>query len=180
MFNMTACRNKFPLCQISVRGSAMASFSALPTPKAGAGVLKLLRQFKSDPAAAAAYGEACLARTRAVEPKLKAFEYLPIDVAPKNGRLADFSGSCAGDGCLGGGAAAQSRRHHLRQDGVDRIRLAPSRADGQSLESPAYARRLVIRLCGGGRGGPGAAGAGHAAAGLGDSSRRVQRRGRLP
>src|SRR3569833_3635707 len=88
MFNMTACRNKFPLCQISVRGSAMASFSALPTPKAGAGVLELLRQFKSDPAAAAAYGEACLARTRAVDPKLKAFEYLPIDVAPKNGPLA--------------------------------------------------------------------------------------------
>ncbi|HEU0150997.1 MAG TPA: amidase [Bradyrhizobium sp.] len=66
----------------------MANSSALPTPKAGAGVLELLRQFKSDPAAAAVYGEACLARTRAVEPKLKAFEYLPTDVAPKTGPLA--------------------------------------------------------------------------------------------
>jgi Asp-tRNA(Asn)/Glu-tRNA(Gln) amidotransferase A subunit family amidase len=65
----------------------MATSSALPTPKAGAGVLDLLRRFKSDPAAAAAYGEACLARTKAIEPKLKAFEHLPTDVAPKSGPL---------------------------------------------------------------------------------------------
>jgi Asp-tRNA(Asn)/Glu-tRNA(Gln) amidotransferase A subunit family amidase len=66
----------------------MASSSALPTPKAGAGVLELLRQFKSDASAAAGYGEACLARTKAIEPKLKAFEYLPTDLAPKAGPLA--------------------------------------------------------------------------------------------
>jgi Asp-tRNA(Asn)/Glu-tRNA(Gln) amidotransferase A subunit family amidase len=66
----------------------MANSSLLPSPAAGAGVLDLLRQFKSDPAAAAAYGEACLARSKAIEPKLKAFEYLPTDVAPKVGPLA--------------------------------------------------------------------------------------------
>src|ERR1700754_2511438 len=70
------------------RTPQMAHSSQLPTPKAGAGVLDLLRQFKSDPAAATAYGEACLARTTAIEPKLKAFEYLPSDVAPKKGPLA--------------------------------------------------------------------------------------------
>jgi amidase len=66
----------------------MANSSQLPIPAAGAGVLDLLRQFRTDPSAAAAYGEACLERTKAVEPRLKAFEYLPTDVAPKRGPLA--------------------------------------------------------------------------------------------
>jgi amidase len=65
----------------------MADSSLLPSPAAGAGVLDLLRQFRNDPAAAAAYGETCLARTRAAEPRLKAFEYLPTDVTPKSGPL---------------------------------------------------------------------------------------------
>jgi Asp-tRNA(Asn)/Glu-tRNA(Gln) amidotransferase A subunit family amidase len=60
----------------------------LSIPAAGAGVLDLLRQFRTDPAAAAGYGAACLARTKAIEPRLKAFEYLPADVAPKSGPLA--------------------------------------------------------------------------------------------
>jgi amidase len=66
----------------------MANSSQSPIPAAGAGVLDLLRQFRADPLAAAAYGEACLARAKAIEPKLKAFEYLPTDVAPKTGPLA--------------------------------------------------------------------------------------------
>jgi Asp-tRNA(Asn)/Glu-tRNA(Gln) amidotransferase A subunit family amidase len=66
----------------------MANLPQLPIPAAGAGVLDLLRQFRSDRAAAAAYGEACLARSKAIEPQLKAFEYLPTDVAPKSGPLA--------------------------------------------------------------------------------------------
>ncbi len=66
----------------------MANLSQLPIPAAGAGVLDLLRQFRYDPAAAAAYGETCLTRTKAIEPRLKAFEYLPTDVAPKQGPLA--------------------------------------------------------------------------------------------
>jgi Asp-tRNA(Asn)/Glu-tRNA(Gln) amidotransferase A subunit family amidase len=66
----------------------MANSSQLPIPAAGAGVLDLLRQFKADPSVAATYGEACLERTKAIEPRLKAFEYLPTDVAPKRGPLA--------------------------------------------------------------------------------------------
>jgi len=66
----------------------MANSSQLPIPAAGAGVLDLVRQFRGDPSAAAAYGSSCLARAKAIEPRLKAFEYLPTDVAPKQGPLA--------------------------------------------------------------------------------------------
>ncbi len=59
----------------------------LPMPRAGAGVLDLLHAFAADPAAAAAYGEECLKKTLALEPQLKAFEYLPRDVAAKAGPL---------------------------------------------------------------------------------------------
>ncbi|CCE00798.1 amidase [Bradyrhizobium sp. STM 3809] len=65
----------------------MSQQSKLPTPKAGAGVLELLRQFAADPAAASAYGEDCLKRTQRIEPQLKAFEYLPRDVTAKSGPL---------------------------------------------------------------------------------------------
>ncbi|NPV24072.1 amidase [Bradyrhizobium aeschynomenes] len=58
-----------------------------PLPKAGAGVLDLLRRFAADPAAAASHGQECLNRAQAIEPELKAFEYLPHDVAPKTGPL---------------------------------------------------------------------------------------------
>ncbi|NPU67910.1 amidase [Bradyrhizobium sp. 83012] len=58
-----------------------------PLPKAGAGVLDLLRRFAADPAAAASHGQECLKRAQAIEPELKAFEYLPHDVAPKTGPL---------------------------------------------------------------------------------------------
>ncbi|MGY3448992.1 amidase [Bradyrhizobium sp. USDA 4353] len=65
----------------------MSRPSELQTPKAGAGVLELLRQFAADPAAASAYGEDCLKRTQRIEPQLKAFDYLPRDVAAKSGPL---------------------------------------------------------------------------------------------
>jgi Asp-tRNA(Asn)/Glu-tRNA(Gln) amidotransferase A subunit family amidase len=57
-------------------------------PKSGAGVLELLRRFKGDPAAADRYAAACLEKTKAVEPTLKAFEYLPIDVSRRRGPLS--------------------------------------------------------------------------------------------
>src|SRR3954462_7677750 len=72
-----SCRPGIPMPQQSV--------SSPPT--AGAGVLDLLRQFASDPAAASIYGEDCLKRTLAIEPQLKAFEYLPRDVTAKTGQL---------------------------------------------------------------------------------------------
>jgi Asp-tRNA(Asn)/Glu-tRNA(Gln) amidotransferase A subunit family amidase len=60
-----------------------------PTTRAApAGVLELLRLFKGDQAAADRYAESCLEKTKAVEPKLKAFEYLPVDVARQPGPLS--------------------------------------------------------------------------------------------
>jgi Asp-tRNA(Asn)/Glu-tRNA(Gln) amidotransferase A subunit family amidase len=54
----------------------------------GAGVLELLRLFKDDEAAADRYAAACLDKTKAVEPVLKAFEYLPRDTSRRPGPLS--------------------------------------------------------------------------------------------
>jgi Asp-tRNA(Asn)/Glu-tRNA(Gln) amidotransferase A subunit family amidase len=54
----------------------------------GAGVLELLRRFKQDTAAADRYAAACLERTRAAEPVLRAFEYLPPNTARRPGPLS--------------------------------------------------------------------------------------------
>jgi Asp-tRNA(Asn)/Glu-tRNA(Gln) amidotransferase A subunit family amidase len=63
-----------------------------PTPRAaprsGAGVLELLRAFADDPAAADRYAASCLEQARAVEPRLKAFEYLPADLVRRPGPLS--------------------------------------------------------------------------------------------
>ena len=60
-----------------------------PTTRAApAGVLELLRLFKGDQAAADRYAATCLEKTKAVEPKLKAFEYLPVDIARRPGPLS--------------------------------------------------------------------------------------------
>jgi Asp-tRNA(Asn)/Glu-tRNA(Gln) amidotransferase A subunit family amidase len=56
--------------------------------QSGAGVLELLRLFEKDAAAADGYATACLEKTRRVEPTLKAFEYLPRDVARRPGPLS--------------------------------------------------------------------------------------------
>jgi len=53
-----------------------------------AGALELLRRFRDDPAAADGYAAACLARAKAVEPRLKAFEYLQREVARRPGPLS--------------------------------------------------------------------------------------------
>jgi Asp-tRNA(Asn)/Glu-tRNA(Gln) amidotransferase A subunit family amidase len=58
------------------------------TEKSGAGVLELLRLFKDDQAAADCYATACLEKTKAAEPTLRAFEYLPVDVARRPGPLS--------------------------------------------------------------------------------------------
>src|SRR6478672_3032446 len=54
----------------------------------GAGVLELLRLFKNDSAAAEQYAARCLGKARAVEPVLKAFEYLPRDTSRRPGPLS--------------------------------------------------------------------------------------------
>ena len=166
----------------------------------GAGVLELLRLFEADQAIADQYAAACLEQAKAVEPVLKAFEYLPAASPRRPGPLSGIpvaikdiiatsdmpttNGSpiyrdhVPAERCLGGRAAARARRHDLRQVGLDGIRLASSRTDGQSVESCAYAGRFVIGFGGGGGGRPRAAGAGHADAGLGDPAGGLQRCGR--
>jgi Asp-tRNA(Asn)/Glu-tRNA(Gln) amidotransferase A subunit family amidase len=62
--------------------------SELPPPKAGAGVLDLLRLFKMEEAAADAYAAMCLTKARAIEPRLKAFEVLPTETARRPGPLS--------------------------------------------------------------------------------------------
>ncbi|MGA7806838.1 amidase [Bradyrhizobium sp.] len=66
----------------------MTQTTALPPPKAGAGVLDLLRAFRADEVAADRYAADRLAKATAVEPRLKAFEYLPIDVTRRPGPLS--------------------------------------------------------------------------------------------
>jgi amidase len=62
--------------------------TARTAPDSGAGVLELLRLFKNDQAAADRYAAACLEKTKAAEPVLRAFEYLPVDVARRPGPLS--------------------------------------------------------------------------------------------
>ena len=66
----------------------MSDWAVLPAPKAGAGVLDLLRQFRKDEAAADGYAAACLEKARAIEPKLRAFEVLPSDTRRRAGPLS--------------------------------------------------------------------------------------------
>jgi Asp-tRNA(Asn)/Glu-tRNA(Gln) amidotransferase A subunit family amidase len=54
----------------------------------GAGVVELLPLFGNDSAAADQYAAVCLERATAVEPTLKAFEYLPRDTARHQGPLS--------------------------------------------------------------------------------------------
>jgi Asp-tRNA(Asn)/Glu-tRNA(Gln) amidotransferase A subunit family amidase len=56
--------------------------------KSGAGVLELLRLFESDPAAADRYAAGRLEAAKAVEPVLKAFEFLPQDTTRRPGPLS--------------------------------------------------------------------------------------------
>ena len=56
--------------------------------KSRAGMLELLRLFKNDQAAADRYASDCLERAKALEPRLKAFEYLPVDTARRSGLLS--------------------------------------------------------------------------------------------
>jgi amidase len=66
----------------------MTEPTARPASSSDAGVLELLRRFKSDEAAADRYAAGCLERAKTVEPVLKAFEYLPRDVARRPGPLS--------------------------------------------------------------------------------------------
>ena len=56
--------------------------------RAGAGVLELLREFRHDPALADEYAATCLEKANAAETRLKAFEYLPREMARRPGPLS--------------------------------------------------------------------------------------------
>jgi Asp-tRNA(Asn)/Glu-tRNA(Gln) amidotransferase A subunit family amidase len=66
----------------------MTDPTAHAAPASGAGVLELLRRFKGDQAAADRYAAAQLEQAKAIEPRLKAFEYLPVEVARRPGPLS--------------------------------------------------------------------------------------------
>src|SRR5580693_6089645 len=66
----------------------MTASIARPASHSDAGLLELLRRFKTNEAAADRYAAGCLERARDVEPVLKAFEYLPRDTARRPGPLS--------------------------------------------------------------------------------------------
>jgi Asp-tRNA(Asn)/Glu-tRNA(Gln) amidotransferase A subunit family amidase len=66
----------------------LTSSATVSAPKAGAGVLDLLRLFRKHEAAADRYVATCLEKAKAVEPRLKAFECLPTDVRRRAGPLS--------------------------------------------------------------------------------------------
>src|SRR5882762_6626733 len=66
----------------------MSDANARSAGNSGAGVLELLRLFKGNDAAVDQYATTCREKAVAVEPALKAFEYLPLDVARKPGSLS--------------------------------------------------------------------------------------------
>src|SRR6266436_6413260 len=68
--------------------SDMSDANARSDGNSGAGVLESLRLFKGDAAAADQYATSCREKAVAVEPALKAFEYLPLDVARQPGPLS--------------------------------------------------------------------------------------------
>ncbi len=66
----------------------MTASIARPASSSDAGVLELLRRFKTDEAAADRNAADCLEQAKAVEPLLKAFEYLPRDTTRRPGPLS--------------------------------------------------------------------------------------------
>jgi Asp-tRNA(Asn)/Glu-tRNA(Gln) amidotransferase A subunit family amidase len=66
----------------------MTDPTARSAPRSGAGVLELLRLFNHDQAIADQYAAGCLEQAKAKEPRLKAFEYLPQDIARRPGPLS--------------------------------------------------------------------------------------------
>jgi Asp-tRNA(Asn)/Glu-tRNA(Gln) amidotransferase A subunit family amidase len=66
----------------------MTDPTARPAPLSGAGVFELLRLFRDDSALADRYAAGCLEQAKALEPQLRAFEYLPQNTARRPGPLS--------------------------------------------------------------------------------------------
>jgi len=71
-----------------VKADLMTEASARAALSSRAGVLELLRRFRDDTALADHYAATCLEQAKAIEPRLKAFEYLPRDVARRSGPMS--------------------------------------------------------------------------------------------
>jgi Asp-tRNA(Asn)/Glu-tRNA(Gln) amidotransferase A subunit family amidase len=66
----------------------MTNPTARSAPESGAGVLELLRLFRDDQAIADRYAADRLEQAKAIEPRLRAFEYLPQNTVPRPGPLS--------------------------------------------------------------------------------------------
>ena len=66
----------------------MTNPTARSAPESGAGVLELLRLFRDDQAIADRYAADRLEQAKAIEPRLRAFEYLPQNTARRPGPLS--------------------------------------------------------------------------------------------
>jgi Asp-tRNA(Asn)/Glu-tRNA(Gln) amidotransferase A subunit family amidase len=66
----------------------MTNPTARSAPESGAGVLELLRLFKDDQGIADRYAAGRLEHAKAIEPRLRAFEYLPQNTARRPGPLS--------------------------------------------------------------------------------------------
>src|ERR1700731_4078151 len=66
----------------------MTDPTARSVSRSDAGVLELLRRFRDNQPTADEYAAGRLQRTKALEPVLRAFEYLPVDVARRPGLLS--------------------------------------------------------------------------------------------
>jgi Asp-tRNA(Asn)/Glu-tRNA(Gln) amidotransferase A subunit family amidase len=64
------------------------SVSSSPVSRSDAGVLELLRLFADSQPTGDEYAAGCLQKARTLEPALKAFEYLPVDIARRPGPLS--------------------------------------------------------------------------------------------
>ncbi len=82
--------------------------------------------------------------------------------------LADLRRASSAVRCRMRRASVSRRWLRARQDGDHRVRLFPSRQDGESVESAAHAGRLVVGVGGRGRGGTGPRRDRHADQWLGD------------
>jgi amidase len=82
------CRTQWAAAYQTFAGNIAMTNTTAGSSASTAGVLELLRLFKSDTSAADHYAAERLAQAKAIEPVLKAFEVLPTDTGRKPGPLS--------------------------------------------------------------------------------------------
>ena len=136
----------------------MTDPTARSVSRSDAGVLELLRRFRDNQPTADEYATGRLQKTKALEPALKAFEYMPVDTARRPGPLSGIpvaikdiiatsdmpttNGSpvYAGQVPAANAWVVERLRNLGRQssaeDSIDGIRMATSGADSQPQVRP--------------------------------------------